>query len=73
MTLRQLREAAGLSQVRLARLADIEQTTISQLELGKIRKPTYITVRALARALNVGSDDIAAAIEATTHDEVVPS
>ena len=65
MTVRELRERTGLSQAELAAAAGCEQTTISQLELGKVRDPRYSTIAAVARALRVSVDELAAAIERT--------
>ncbi|MGI2336896.1 MAG: helix-turn-helix domain-containing protein [Dehalogenimonas sp.] len=50
--MKQLREAAYLSQKDLGDKADISQKTISQLELGK-QKPNFKTIRKLAEALGV--------------------
>ncbi|HTU21622.1 MAG TPA: helix-turn-helix transcriptional regulator [Gemmataceae bacterium] len=50
--LRELREAAGLSQYALAKQADISKQAVSSLELGE-REPTWATVQALAKALGV--------------------
>lgn len=49
--LAELRDQAGLSQVRLARLADLDPATISQLERGIQDDPKLSTVISLARAL----------------------
>lgn len=62
MTLRELRESKGLTQVELAAAAGCEQTTISQLELGKVGDPRYSTVEALAGVLDVTPAVVAAAI-----------
>jgi transcriptional regulator with XRE-family HTH domain len=72
MNFRQLRERARLSQYRLALLSDVEQTTISQLELGKVRDPRWSTISALAAALNATPAAVAKAIERTAkhHDGV---
>jgi transcriptional regulator with XRE-family HTH domain len=51
MTFKQLRERAKLSQGQLADAAGVDQTTISQIELGKVRDPRYGTVSALAEVL----------------------
>lgn len=48
MTLRELRESKGLTQVQVADTGGIEQTTVSQLELGKIVDPRHSTLKALA-------------------------
>jgi transcriptional regulator with XRE-family HTH domain len=65
MTFRQLREQAGLTQYRLAKLTSVEQTTISQIELGKVRDPRWSTISALADALNVSPASVAKAIAET--------
>jgi len=54
--LRELREAAGLSQMELSRLSDQSQKAISNWELGQ-RQPLLPAVVALARALGVGVTD----------------
>jgi transcriptional regulator with XRE-family HTH domain len=53
--LRELREAAGLTQGELARQANSKVNTIARLERGE-RKPTWETVVALAAALGVPTD-----------------
>lgn len=50
--LRQLREAAGLSQYRLAQLAGLNKQTLSRLEKTD-SDPTWTTVVKLAHALGV--------------------
>jgi transcriptional regulator with XRE-family HTH domain len=65
MNFRQLREKAGLTQYRLAQLSDVEQTTISQIELGKVRDPRWSTISALATVLNAAPGVVAKAIENT--------
>ena len=66
MNFRQLREAARITQYRLAQLSGVEQTTISQLELGKVRDPRWSTISALASALNTTPGMVAKAIEHTS-------
>ena len=51
--LREVREAAGLSQLALANLAGVRQATISDLETGKSQGIDFATVDALAKALGV--------------------
>lgn len=58
--LRQLRQAAGLTQAELARRATIGQYVISDLETGRTRTPSLDTARKLARALNVKIEDLIA-------------
>lgn len=65
MNFRQLREAAALTQEALADLAEVDQTTISQIETGKVRSPQYATVARLAKALGKSTDEVAVAIGAT--------
>jgi transcriptional regulator with XRE-family HTH domain len=62
MTLRQLREDKGLTQEELAAAAGCEQTTISQLECGKVRDPRYSTVAALAKVLKTSTSIVMASI-----------
>jgi transcriptional regulator with XRE-family HTH domain len=69
--LRQLREAAGLSQEALAERAGLHRFGVAKLERGE-REPSWATVRALAKALGVNclafeSDDVA-----TTEDQLRP-
>ena len=65
MNFRQMREAAGFTQEALATLTGLDQTTVSQIETGKVRSPQYSTVSRLAKALGTTTDDVAAAIAAT--------
>jgi transcriptional regulator with XRE-family HTH domain len=50
--LKQLREAAGLTQGGLAERAGLHKLGVAKLEQG-LREPTWATVQALARALGV--------------------
>jgi len=50
--LRELREAAGLSQAELAELAGLHRFGVAKLEQG-VREPSWATVQALADALGV--------------------
>jgi transcriptional regulator with XRE-family HTH domain len=65
MTFRQLRMQSRLSQKRLSQVSGVEQTTISQIELGKVRDPRWSTISALAAALNATPAVVAKAIEQT--------
>lgn len=51
------REAAGLTQTRLASEAGVRIATISDIETGKL-DPRLSTMKALAKALGVDVDDI---------------
>ena len=50
---KQLRERLGLSQEKLARLADVSNNTIINIEAGKQNNPTIDTLKKVAKALNV--------------------
>lgn len=62
MNLRQMREAAGFTQETVASLTGLDQTTISQIETGKVKSPQYSTVSKLAKAYGKTTDEVAAAI-----------
>jgi transcriptional regulator with XRE-family HTH domain len=62
MTFRELRERAGFNQVELAARSGVQQTTISQLDLGKVTDPRWSTIQALAVALETTPDVVARAI-----------
>jgi transcriptional regulator with XRE-family HTH domain len=55
---RQLREAAGMSQQALAVAAGLSMSVVAQLEQGQREDPRISTVAALARALGVTVDAI---------------
>ena len=56
--LRKLREAKGLSQEKLARLADVANNTIIKIESGKNDNPTLDTLKKVAKALEIGLDEL---------------
>jgi transcriptional regulator with XRE-family HTH domain len=56
--LKKLREQKGLSQDRLAKLADIANNTIIKIEQGENKNPTLDTLKKLAEALGVSVDDL---------------
>lgn len=56
--LRKLRKKKGLSQEKLARLADISLNTLTKIESGFAKKPTIQTVVKLAKALNITIDEL---------------
>lgn len=54
MTFRELRERHGYpSGAKLAKHAGLDQTTISQLDQGKIADPRYSTLEAIAAVLDL--------------------
>ena len=55
-----MREAKGLSQEKLARIADVANNTIIKIEAGKNQNPTLDTLKKIAKALGVGIDDLTA-------------
>lgn len=57
--IRELRKRKGLSQEKLARLADISYNTIVKIESGQSRHPTIQTMAGIAKALGVSLDELA--------------
>lgn len=57
-TIRKLRLKKGLSQEKLARLADISNATLVKIESGVAKKPTITTVVKIADALEVSIDEL---------------
>ena len=55
---RKLREEKGLSQEKLARLADVSNNTIVNIEAGKQRNPTIETLRKIAKALKISVNNL---------------
>ena len=53
VTLREAREAAGLTQAELAEKADVRQATISDMETGKRRSIDLILLDRICRVLGV--------------------
>ena len=56
--LRKLRKAKGLSQERLARLANVANNTIVKIEAGKNKNPTLDTLKKIAKVLEVSVDEL---------------
>lgn len=56
--IKKLREAKGLSQEKLARLADVANNTLIKMESGENQNPTLDTLKKVAKALNVSVDDL---------------
>ena len=57
-TLRKIRESRGLSQEKLARLADVANNTIIKIEAGKNHNPTLNTLKKIVKALGVSIDEL---------------
>jgi len=57
-TLRKLREEKGLSQEKLARLANVANNTIIKIKGGKNQNPTLDTLKKISKALNVSIDKL---------------
>lgn len=55
---KRLRGKQGLSQEKLARLADVSNNTIINIEAGKQDNPTIETLKKVAKALNVPVEDL---------------
>lgn len=58
MGLRKIRKERKLTQVELAKLADLEQTQISYLERTEDPNPTWFVIRKLAKALRARPDEL---------------
>ena len=56
--IKKYRQAKGLSQDKLSRLADISHSTIIKIESGGIQSPTIDTVQKIAKALGVSLDNL---------------
>ena len=56
--LRKIREKKGLSQERLARLADVANNTVIKIEAGKNQNPTLDTLQKPSKALGVSVGDL---------------
>ena len=55
---RRIRKKKGLTQEKLARLADISLNTLAKIELGFAKKPIIQTVVKLAKALDISIDEL---------------
>lgn len=53
ITLREARRQKGWTQVQLAEAAGIDQTTVSTIERGAVRNPSWDVVRRMSKALGV--------------------
>jgi transcriptional regulator with XRE-family HTH domain len=69
--LRRIREERGLSQARLAGRADLDPTTVNQVETG-VRTPNFRTLEKLAKALDVHVFELLAEPAGPTENPKVP-
>lgn len=53
-----IRKQLGLSREKLARLADVSNNTVIDLESGKQKNPTINTIAKIAKALNVSIEEL---------------
>lgn len=56
--IKRLQKKMGLSQEKLARIADVSNNTIINIEVGKQQNPTVDTIKKIAKALNVPIEDL---------------
>jgi transcriptional regulator with XRE-family HTH domain len=56
--IKRLREAKGLSQEKLARLADVANNTLINMETGENKNPTLATLMRVAKALDVSINEL---------------
>ena len=56
--LKKLRKQKRLSQEKLARLVDISYNTISKIEAGKAKNPTFETLSKLSDVFGVSIDEL---------------
>ena len=68
MRLKDLRKTKGLTQEALQEMTGVDQSTISALESGRIKAPSWEIVVRLARALEVSPEELfpVAELEAET-------
>ena len=57
-TVQRLREKMGISQEKLACLADVSNNTIINIEAGKQGNPTIETLKKITKALNTPIEDL---------------
>jgi len=61
--IRKLRLKKGLTQEKLARLADISNATLVKIESGTAKEPTITTVAKISYVLNVSIDELVGKIK----------
>jgi transcriptional regulator with XRE-family HTH domain len=58
MNLRTIRDKRKLTQETLSEMSGVDQSTISAIETGRLKSPSWQIVAKLARALEVAPDEI---------------
>lgn len=71
-TLREIREAQGLTQKALAERADVAQATISHLEVGKYT-PSVSTLQKVARVLGLPLDEVLGLAPSPVDQTIAPA
>ena len=56
--IKKARNKKGISQDRLSKMADVAYNTIIKIESGTIQNPTINTLSKIAKALEIGIDDL---------------
>lgn len=56
--IRELRRKKGLSQEKLARLANVSFITVVKIESGESKHPTIQTMAGIAKALEISLDEL---------------
>lgn len=56
--IRELRNKKGLSQEKLARLANVSFITVVKIESGESKHPTIQTMAGIAKALDISLDEL---------------
>jgi len=56
--IKQKRKETGLSQDKLSKLAEVAYNTVVKIESGENTNPTIETLRRIAKALDIGVDDL---------------
>jgi transcriptional regulator with XRE-family HTH domain len=56
--IKRIRKKQGLTQEKLARLADISNNTLVKIEMGMAKEPTITTMTKIADALGVSIDEL---------------
>lgn len=56
--IKRIRRKKGLTQEKLARLADISNNTLVKIEMGMAKEPTITTVTKIADTLRVSIDEL---------------